>query len=245
MSRCTVHCSLFSINLAPLCLEINDTSYGDGLLSLCINRFTSAEFTLLPTFHQTDLLEDISGLFQGPLEFATLYNISPDANTLFPAWHRVGPEAATPSTFADQLELFRLSRRILGSQNWGLRYRFGQKGRYLLTNGYSITEYLRPPYPTNYDIRNGVEGTFSNDNDAEEFTFHAPHGSGVKEIPMRHGLREADDKRTYYLRAIEIRETQARKMEQKSNRAKREAAVFIYTNEWGSVRRGIEVVWLL
>lgn len=236
---------LISVNQ---CLKIQDMPYGDGLLSMCINRFTTAELTILPTFHQTDLVEDISGFLQGPLEFATLWNISPDANVLFPKWHPVGPESPNPSTYAEELELFHLSRRILGSQNWGIRYRFGKSGRYVLTNGYSITEFLRPPYPTNFDIRNGVEGTFWNDNDVEEFTFHVSHGKagGIKEVPMRHGLREADDKRTYYLRAIEMRETQASPgRAQKNNQNRKEAAVFIYTNEWGSVRRGIEVVWLL
>jgi hypothetical protein len=115
-----------------------------------------------------------------------------------------------------------------------------------LANGYSVTEFLRPPYPSNYDIRNGVEGTFENENDVEEFTFHAVHGSGTKDLPMRHGLREGDDKRTYYLRAIEMKDTQAETARGiKFNRNRREAAVFIYVNEWGNVRRGIEVVWLL
>ena len=237
---------LYSTNLAPQCLEIHETPYADGLLSHCINRFTSSEFTLLPTFHQTDLLEDISGMLQGPLEFATMNNISADSVTIFPSWHPVGPETPIPSTFTDQLELFYHSRDILGSPNWGMRYRFGRNGRYVLTNGYSITEFLRPPFPTNFAIRGGVEGTFYNDNEAEEFTFHANHYGEIKEVPMRHGLREADDKRTYYLRAIEMRHTQASLARaQKMNRKKKEAAVFIYTNEWGSVRRGIEVVWLL
>jgi hypothetical protein len=240
-----MHFFLFT-DVAPQCLEINETPYGDGLLSLCINRFTAAEFTLLPTFHQTDLLEDISGMLQGPLEFATMSNISPEANTIYPSWHPVGPESPIPFTFDAQLDLFYQSRRILGSQNWGLRYRFGNAGRYLVTNGYSITEFLRPPYPTNFELRNGIEGTFYNDNDEEEFTFHAAHNGQIKEVPMRHGLRESDDKRTYYLRAIEMRLTHASPgRAQQMNRRKREAAVFIYTNEWGSVRRGIEVVWLL
>jgi hypothetical protein len=92
-----------------------------------------------------------------------------------------------------------------------------------------------------------VEGTFANDNDVTEFTFHAERaGGGTKELQMRYGLREGDDKRTYFLRAIEMRETQANPARAaRMNRHKREAAVFIYVNEWGTVRRGIEVVWLL
>ena len=126
-----------------------------------------------------------------------------------------------------------------------MRYRFGTTGRFLLTNGYSITEFLRPPFPTNFDIRNGVEGTFNNDNDAEEFTFHAPYDRRTKELPMRHGLREGDDKRTYYLRAIRYSETQTGTPRAGKTNRNKEAAVFVYTNEWGNVRRGIEIVWLL
>ena len=213
---------------------------------MCIGSYTIADFTILPTFHQCDIEEDITGLFQGPLEFATLYNLIPGSFTLFPPWHSVGPESNYPSTFADQIELFHKARKILSPQNWGIRYRFGQTGRYLLTNGYSVTEFLRPPYPTNHDIRNAVEGTFANENDAEEFTFHASHGRGTKEIPVRLGLREGDDKRTYYLRAIEFKDTQASIARvKKMNRNRKQAAVFVYVNEWGNVRRGIEVVWLL
>jgi hypothetical protein len=63
---------------------------------------------------------------------------------------------------------------------------------------------------------------------------------------MRHGLREGDDKRTYYLRAIEFSESQVGTVSAgKMTRNKKETAVFVYTNEWGNVRRGIEVVWLL
>jgi hypothetical protein len=220
--------------------------FGDGLLALCIKEHTSTEFTILPTFHQCDVEHDISGIFQAPLEFATLYNVVPGALSLFPSWHPVGPESSTPTTYADQVNLFRLSRQILSPQNWGIRYRFGSKGRFLLTNGYSITEYLRPPFPTNHDIRNAVEGTFYNDNDVEEFTFHAPHDPATKELPIRHGLREGDDKRTYYLRAIGYSETQANPARTgKMNGNRKDAAVFVYTNEFGNVRRGIEVVWLL
>jgi hypothetical protein len=220
-------------------------TFGDGRISQCINTHTSAKFIALPAFHQTDLDNDITGLLQAPVEFATLYNILPDANSIYPEWHPVGPESIE-SNYTRKLDLFHLSRKILGSDNWGIRYRFGKVGRYLLTNGYSVTEFLRPPYPTNYDVRNGVEGTFANDNDAEQFSFLANDEDGIKEIPMRHGLRESDDKRTYYLRAIEIRQTQAKSSRTaKINQDRQQAAVFIYTNEWGSVRRGIEVVWLL
>lgn len=232
--------------LVPQCLEIDSPPYGDGLLGKCIVQYTTTDFTHLPTFHQCDVENDITGILQSSLEFATIYNLVPGAFPVFPSWHPVGPESSTPSTYSDHMDLFHLARKTLGSQNWGIRYRFGKMGRYLLTNGYSITEFLRPPYPTNYDIRNGVEGTFSNDNDDEEFTFHAICPSGIKELPMRRGLREGDDKRTYYLRAIEMKDTQTNSARGiKLNRNKREAAVFIYVNEWGNVRRGIEVVWLL
>lgn len=225
--------------------EGQEPYYGDGLLSNCLAQYTSANFTLLPALHQCDVEEDISGILQAPLEFATLHNLIPGAFSLFPSWHQIGPESSYRSTYQDQLGLFYEARNILSPQNWGIRYRFGSKGRYLLTNGYSITEFLRPPYPTNYDIRNGVEGTFANDNDVEEFTFHAPHGNAVKELPMRRGLREGDDKRTYYLRAIGFTETQASVARVlKMNRQRREAVVFIYINEMGSVRRGVEVIWL-
>jgi hypothetical protein len=232
--------------IVPQCLEIASTPYGDGLLGKCIAQYTTAVFTHLPTFHQCDVENDITGILQSPLEFATINNLVPDAFSIFPSWHSVGPESSTPSTYSNHMDLFHLARKTLGPQNWGIRYRFAEKGRYLLTNGYSITEFLRPPFPTNYDIRNGVEGTFSNENDVEEFTFHASHRSETKEIPMRRGLREGDDKRTYYLRAIEMRNTQANDARGlKLNRNRREAAVFVYVNEWGNVRRGIEVVWLL
>jgi hypothetical protein len=72
------------------------------------------------------------------------------------------------------------------------------------------------------------------------------HGLGAKEVPMRHGLREGDDKRTYYLRAIEMTDTRASPgRAEEMNREPKQAAVFVYVNEAGSVRRGIEVVWLL
>jgi hypothetical protein len=229
------------------CLQIEETTYGDGLLGICINRHTSVEFTVLPSFHQCDVEDNITGILQSALEFATINNLVPEIFPLFPKWHQLGPESSSPTTYTQQLQLFHLSRQILAPQNWGIRYRFGKTGRFLLTNGYSITEFLRPPYPNNYDIRNAVEGTFANDNDVTEFTFHAEReGGGTKELQMRYGLREGDDKRTYFLRAIEMRETQANPARAASmNRHKREAAVFIYVNEWGTVRRGIEVVWLL
>ena len=228
------------------CLKLDDTIYGDGLLASCISKHTSVEFNILPTFHQCDVEADISGILQAPLEFATLHNLVPGAFSLFPSWHPIGPESSDPTTYAKQIDLFYQSRQILLPQNWGIRYRFGSTGRFLLTNGYSITEFLRPPFPSNYDIRNGVEGTFKNDNDVGEFTFHAVHDRATKELPMRHGLREGDDKRTYYLRAIGYSETQAGYAQGgKRNEYKKEAAVFVYTNEWGNVRRGIEVVWLL
>src|SRR5947207_2189604 len=100
-------------------MEITEAVYGDGRLSHCINRFTSAEFTVLPTFHQVDLQGDISGLLQGPLEFATLYNIMPDANSIYPKWHPIGLESIE-SNYTLQLDLFHLSRKILGSDNWGI-----------------------------------------------------------------------------------------------------------------------------
>ena len=150
------------------------------------------------------------------------------------------------TTFRDQVELFHLARSLLSPENWGIRYRFGSNGRFILTNGYSITEFLRPPFPSNFDIRNGVEGTFSNDNDVEMFTFYAAHDGGAKEVPMRHGLREGEDKRTYYLRAVGYTETQANAFRaEKLTGETKQAAVFVYTNEAGSVRRAIEVVWLL
>lgn len=216
------------------------------MLSACVSRHSFAKFTVLPTFHQCDIEEDIAGLFQSPLQFATINNLVPGGFSLFPAWHSTGPESGARSTYSDEINLFHLSRQILSPQNWGIRYRFGSSGRFILTNGYSITEFLRPPFPSNHDIRNGVEGTFNNDNDVEEFTFHAAHDRATKEIPMRHGLREGDDKRSYYLRAIGYSATQASTMRaEKMNRRRKEAAVFIYVNEWGNVRRGIEVVWLL
>lgn len=214
-------------------------------MAACISKHTSAEFIILPSFHQCDVEEDISGILQAPLEFATLRNLVPGGLPLFPTWHPIGPEPSDPTTFADQINLFYQSRQILSPQNWGIRYRFGSTGRFLLTNGYSITEFLRPPFPTNYDVRNGVEGTFYNDNDVKDFTFHAPHGRETKELPMRHGLREGDDKRTYYLRAIGYSETHSRTARAGKVNRNKEAAVFVYTNEWGNVRRGIEVVWLL
>ena len=71
-----------------------------------------------------------------------------------------------------------------------------------------------------------------NDNNVEEFTFHTPHASTIKELPMRHGLREGDDKRTYYLRAIAFTETQVSgNRVSKMNRSRKEAAVFIYVTE--------------
>jgi len=216
------------------------------MLSACISRHSLAEFTVLPTFHQCDLEQDIAGLFQSPLQFATINNLVRDGLPLFPSWHSIGPESSSRSTYADQINLFHLSRQILSPQNWGIRYRFGTSGRFVLTNGYSITEFLRPPFPSNHDIRNGVEGTFNNDNDVAEFTFHAAHELETKEIPVRHGLREGDDKRSYYLRAIGYSATQASTVRPEMvNRRRKEAAVFIYINEWGNVRRGIEVVWLL
>jgi hypothetical protein len=224
------------------CLQTTELVYGDGILAECIISHTPTPFTNLPTFHQCDFESDISGLLQSPLEFATLYNLVPSFLPLFPPWHAVGSEYEPSTSYDDAISLFRLSRRILGPQNWGIRYRFGQKGRFVLTNGYSITEFLRPPYPTNHDLREAVEATFPNDNDIYEFTFHARDN---REMPMRHGLREGDDKRTYYLRAVEMRDTrasQSRVEEMKLGR--QEAAVFVYVNEWGSVRRGIEVVWL-
>lgn len=229
------------------CLQIEEATYGDGLLGICINRHTSVQFTVLPSFHQCDVEDNITGILQSALEFATINNLVPEIFPLFPKWHQLGPESSSPAIYTQQLHLFHLSRRILAPQNWGIRYRFGKTGRFLLTNGYSITEFLRPPYPNNYDIRNAVEGTFANDNDVTEFTFHAERaGGGTKELQMRYGLREGDDKRTYFLRAIEMRETQANPARAaRMNRHKREAAVFIYVNEWGTVRRGIEVVWLL
>jgi hypothetical protein len=218
------------------------------MLSACVSRHSRAKFTVLPTFHQCDLEEDITGLLQSPLQFATINNFIPDGFPLFPTWHSLGPDSPPrKNTYSDFINLFHLSREILSPQNWGIRYRFGTSGRFLLTNGYSVTEFLRPPFPSNHDIRNGVEGTFSNDNDVAEFTFHAAHAEGAtKEIPMRHGLREGDDKRSYYLRAIGYSATQASTVRaEKMNRRRKEAAVFIYINEWGNVRRGIEVVWLL
>ena len=90
-----------------------------------------------------------------------------------------------------------------------------------------------------------MEGTFQNDNDVTEFTFHVAREGATKEIPMRHGLREGDDKRSYYLRAIGYSATQASTVRaERMNRRRKEAAVFIYVNEWGNVRRGIEIVWL-
>jgi Fringe-like len=228
------------------CFRIEDAIYGDGLLSRCIHHHTPAEFTILPTFHQCDVMDDISGILQSPLQFATIYNLIPGSFSLFPKWHKIGPEFSHPKTYEDEIDLFYQSRKILSPQNWGIRYRFGNTGRFLLTNGYSITEFLRPPYPTNYDIRNAVEGTFYNDNDVEEYTFHAAHDRVTKEVPMRYGLREGDDKRTYYLRAIEFTETRVKSTRSiKVSGNSREAAVFVYVNEAGNVRRGIEVVWLL
>jgi len=228
------------------CVETAETPYGDGVLASCVKKHTSAELTILPTFHQCDLEADLTGFFQGPLEIATMYNVTPGNNALFPKWHPVGSESNSRSTYRDQIELFRSARSILSPENWGLRYRFGNNGRFVLTNGYSVTEFLRPPFPSNFEIRNGVEGTFHNDNNVEEFTFYAAHGGAPKQVPMRHGLREGDDKRTYYLRAIGYAETQANPFRaEKLNRGAKQAAVFVYTNEWGSVRRGIEVVWLL
>jgi hypothetical protein len=62
---------------------------------------------------------------------------------------------------------------------------------------------------------------------------------------VRHGLREGDDKRTYYLRAIGYSETQSRPSRAGKMNRNKEAGVFVYTNEWGNVNRAIEVVWLL
>lgn len=228
------------------CLKNNETIYGDGLLAKCISKFSSAEFTILPTFHQCDVEADISGILQGPLEFATLYNLVPDAFSLFPPWHSLGPESSPLTDYFDQIDLFYQARQILSPQNWGIRYRFGDAGRFLLTNGYSITEFLRPPFPTNHDIRNAVEGTFNSDNDIEQFTFHASHDRGAKELPMRFRLREGDDKRTYYLRAIGYTNTQATTSRVKTLRQdNKEVAVFVYTNECGNIRRVIEVIWLM
>jgi hypothetical protein len=225
------------------CLDIADTPYGDGLLSMCIKNHVNIELTILPTFHQLDILDDITGILQSPLEFATLYQLVPGALSLFPGWHQVGPELSPPTTYTDTITLFHRARETLSPQNWGIRYRFGSNGRYLLTNGYSVTEFLRPPYPTNHEYRTAVEATFANDNNVEEFMFHGP---GAKEVPMRHGLREGEDKRTYYLRAIEMTDTRASPgRAEEMNRERKQAAVFVYVNEAGSVRRGIEVVWLL
>jgi hypothetical protein len=202
------------------------------------------ELTILPTFHQLDVLDDITGIMQSSLEFATLYNLVPDSLALFPSWHQVGRETSTPTAnYTETINLFHYARHALSPQNWGIRYRFGKTGKFLLTNGYSITEFLRPPFPTNHEYRNAVEATFENDNNVEEYTFH---GKAGEEVPMRHGLREGDDKRTYYLRAIQMTDTRASPdRADEMNRDRREAAVFVYVNEWGSVRRGIEVVWLL
>ena len=224
-------------------MDITDSSDGDGFLSKCINEYVQTEFTILSTFHQLDVQEDITGILQSPLEFTTLYNLVPDALSLFPAWHTVGPELSPSRSYTETINLFQLARETLSPENWGIRYRFGMTGRFLLTNGYSITEFLRPPFPSNHEYRTAVEATFSNDNNVGEFMFH---GEGAKEIPMRHGLREGDDKRTYYLRAIEMTDTRANPSRaEEMNQDRREAAVFVYINEWGSVRRGIEVVWLL
>jgi hypothetical protein len=228
------------------CVETSETPYGDGVLASCVKKHTSAELIVLPTFHQCDLEADITGFFQGPLEIATMYNIAPGKNSFFPEWHPLGPEAKDMTTFHDQVELFHLARSIVSPENWGIRYRFGTNGRFVLTNGYSITEFLRPPYPSNFDIRNGVEATFNNDNDVEEFTFYATHSGNTKEVPMRAGLREGEFKRTYYLRAVGYTETQANAFRaEKLTGETKQAAVFVYTNEVGNVRRGIEVVWLL
>jgi hypothetical protein len=232
-------------SIADECLKNDETIHGDGLLAKCISRFSSAEFTILPTFHQCDVEDDISGILQAPFEFATLYNLIPDALSLFPPWHSLGPESSSPAKYSDQIDLFHHARQILSPRNWGIRYRFGEAGRFLLTNGYSITEFLRPPFPSNHDIGNAVEGTFNNGNDDEEFTFHTSHDRGVKELPTRFGLREGDDKRTYYLRAIAYTHTQANTGRGKPHRDDKEVPVFVYTNECANIRRGIEVVWLL
>jgi hypothetical protein len=71
---------------------------------------------------------------------------------------RCGDEPWVSSLWQDQDDLFHLARKILSPQNWGIQYRFGETGRFLLVNGILLIEFLRPSASSNCDTNKGMEG---------------------------------------------------------------------------------------
>jgi hypothetical protein len=147
--------------------------------------------------------------------------------------------------FQDQMDLLYLSIKILSPQNWGIQYRFGVSGRFLLSNGRSITEFLRPPYPTNCEILNSTKCGCRDGNYLPASSFNLTDDI-VDGEPATYSLVEGRDKRTYFLRAIQYVETSTNTPRiQKMNRRRKEVPVFVYINKDNNMHRGIEIVWLV
>ncbi|GAA6043754.1 hypothetical protein JCM8097_006654 [Rhodosporidiobolus ruineniae] len=164
------------------CLDKFGAAFGgDAMVTHCaalvMDKTAEQALTVEDTMHQLDIRGDGTGFFQSGFLITSLHHWG-SWFTLFPPWHETGA-----GDLRKGITLVGKAARGVGGDNWGRRYVF-EEGKVVVALGYSVTVHAKAVPREELDKSEHTWWEFE--------TFH----------PIRPGLEEALDKRTYYLTGV-------------------------------------------
>jgi len=173
---------------------------GDAMVSHCaalaLEEDIKETLTIEDTLHQLDIRGDGTGWFQSGFLITSLHHWG-SWFTLFPPWHESGM-----GDLRKGIGLVGKAAKGVTGDNWGRRYVF-EEGKVVVALGYSVTIHAKPVSKRDLDKSEHTWWEFE--------TFH----------PIRPGLEEALDKRTYYVTNVRPIEPGVVKLEHKNREGER------------------------